>query len=601
MTAATPINTEQHQHDTEEIEKNKMERIKLKKANKKSKKAAKDKKKQTQTTIKDTDMTTTKKEEENVDNEKEESNDDDQNAEVSSPPSKDSNGKKTKKSKKTKKKKRSHEKKSKDASSNNNDESTGGDDDADMEDSETTTHLSGKTTESQEDDDEEGNTHSDDFDEERGGGDDGGDERKIFLTRIPTKFDADTITRLFELSFGEGCIEHIALPLTRNEDDEDGDGEGGGVRGRDGKSIGGGGGTKADRGIDKRRRREEDDEEEGEHRGFGFVTMTSISKRDEAIEKGSIRGSLKETSKKKHTLYIRSVVRPDHEDGKETNIDGGGVDDVCYLWSKSRCPYGDTCKFKHVGEGGCVTVDKNTEGRRKKKQKCFKFQSKGGCTLGDKCPYSHDADVITPGGSKKDDVSRIVQEKKDKDCINWKTKGKCRKMDKCPYRHDDAVRDARLAKKRDRTDKTTVTPSSKKRKANPQPLSIRVFGLNYDTKVSDIREYFAHCGFISEVTFPVYEDSGRSKGYCGILFTSPKATEKACELDGKELLGRWLSVQPGKMYLKQWAEREQLRLEGRKNDEPGNEGDEDGNTAAVQNVGEFGQKVKTRKKHGFKE
>jgi RNA recognition motif-containing protein len=86
--------------------------------------------------------------------------------------------------------------------------------------------------------------------------------------------------------------------------------------------------------------------------------------------------------------------------------------------------------------------------------------------------------------------------------------------------------------------------------------------------------------------FPVFEDSGRSKGYCGVLFTSPKATEKACELDGQELHGRWLSVQPGKMYLKQWAEREKTRLE---------------ETQAEPEVGEFGQKVKKRKRHGFKD
>jgi len=68
-----------------------------------------------------------------------------------------------------------------------------------------------ETTELQENGDPEGNTYFDENEEGRGG-DDGGDERKIFLTRIPTKFDADTITRLFELSFEEGCVEHIALP-----------------------------------------------------------------------------------------------------------------------------------------------------------------------------------------------------------------------------------------------------------------------------------------------------------------------------------------------------------------------------------------------------
>lgn len=428
-------------------------------------------------------------------------------------------------------------------------------------------------------------------DDDHEGGDDGGDERKIFLSRIPTKFDADSITRIFETSFGEGCIQHIALPLVRNDDEDDekdgGGGGEGGVRGRDGKSMARDGKRVAESKDGGRKREEE--EEGGEHRGFAFVTMTSIDGRNEAVEKGTIRGTVKETSKRKHTMYIRSIVRNDNEDGEGTTAEDAGASaalNVCYLWSKCRCPYGDACKFKHVGEGGCIIIDKDADGtRRKKKQKCFAFQSKGGCKLGDGCPYSHEIDERDKG----DAACIVIKDKKDKDCINWKSKGKCRKKDTCPYRHDEAVRDAFLAKKCERP--------SKKRKANPQPLSVRVFGLNYDTKILDVQEHFGHCGVIKEVTFPVYEDSGRSKGYCGILFTSPKATDKACELDGKELFGRWLSVQPGKMYLKQWAEREQLRLDSRKN---GKSGDDTENTSPVQNVGEFGQKVKTRKKHGFK-
>ena len=113
-----------------------------------------------------------------------------------------------------------------------------------------------------------------------------------------------------------------------------------------------------------------------------------------------------------------------------------------------------------------------------------------------------------------------------------------------------------------------------------QPLSVRVFGLNYDTSESDVRSYFEHCGPIMELTFPTFEDSGRSKGYCGILFQSPKAVAKAVELDGKELHGRWLRVQAGKMYLKQWEEQHESRK---------------------RKVGEFGQPVKKRKKHGYNE
>jgi RNA recognition motif-containing protein len=92
-----------------------------------------------------------------------------------------------------------------------------------------------------------------------------------------------------------------------------------------------------------------------------------------------------------------------------------------------------------------------------------------------------------------------------------------------------------------------------------------------------------------ELTFPTFEDSGRSKGYCGILFQSPKAVAKAVELDGKELHGRWLRVQAGKMYLKQWEEQHEAGNEKRNKDEK------------QAQVGEFGQRVKRRKQHGFKD
>ena len=80
--------------------------------------------------------------------------------------------------------------------------------------------------------------------------------------------------------------------------------------------------------------------------------------------------------------------------------------------------------------------------------------------------------------------------------------------------------------------------------------------LNYDTKEEDIRSLFGNCGPIVDITFPTFEDSGRSKGYCGILFQSPRVVEQALLLHETELHGRWLSVQAGKMMLKQWEARE---------------------------------------------
>lgn len=373
------------------------------------------------------------------------------------------------------------------------------------------------------------------------------DDRKIFVSRIPVAFDEDTIIRIIEKKLGEKSVEHVALSQKKTDGEH-----------QEGKTM------------------ENDQSNSSEHRGFAFVTMISTEKRDEAIALNTIRGKAKEGSKRKHTLYIRPIVRTHDTNGDED--DATQNLNICFLWSKFRCPYGDDCKFKHVGPGGCEEQNQPISlDEKKKKQKCFSYKTKGKCKLGDDCPYSHD---FEPKVSIKHNSKEI--DTKDKDCISWKTKGKCRKGDQCPYRHDDAVREAALAKK--------GKSSTKKRgrSDNPQPLSVRVFGLNYETTEADVREYFQHCGTIKEITFPVFEDSGRSKGYCGILFTSPKATEKACELDGQELHGRWLSVQAGKMYLKQWAEMEEKR-------------GMDKHIEQSDLVGEFGQKVKKRKKHGFKD
>jgi len=378
-----------------------------------------------------------------------------------------------------------------------------------------------------------------------------GDERKIFISRIPATFDEEAITRTLNNAFGEDSVENVALTEAKKEDEYE---------------------PWADK-----PREENGKEKEKEHQGFAFVTMTSIEKRNEAIAKGTVKGNPKENSKRKHTLYIRPIVRLDEF------ADNEGVNDNCFLWTKFRCPYGADCKFKHVGEGACEEK-REAVGDKRSKQKCFSFRTQGKCKLGEECPYSHDFEP------KKSEEKKVVKkDAKDKDCINWKTKGKCRKGDKCPYRHGESVREATLAKKQKKVEKR-----EREEDKVSQPLSIRVFGLNYDTTEGDVREYFKHCGVIKEITFPLFEDSGRSKGYCGVLFVSPKATEKACELDGQELHGRWLSVQPGKMYLKQWKEREE---QGKKD----GEGEDNEEIEEVPVTGEFGQKVKKRKTHGFKE
>jgi RNA recognition motif-containing protein len=410
------------------------------------------------------------------------------------------------------------------------------------------------------------------------------DSRKVFVSRIPTAFDSDAVRRIFETRFGAGLVANVSIAGNRK-------GQDGGYRqeGNAGKKEGGDDVAAA---------------ETSNHRGFGFVTFVSPSVRDQAIEAGTVRGGAKETSKRKQTMYIRPLDRSSRDGGdNDGDEDRSSSKNICHLWSMNRCPYGTGCKFQHAGEGSCIDAKPNqdplSKAERDKKEKCFSFKKRGKCAKGDSCPFSHDAGPTKEG----DGADKRPKPASQKDCINWKKKGKCRKLNSeggCPYRHADGVRDVALAKKTDRS-----AGSERKRGAEgnkvKQPLCVRVFGMNYDTKEEDIRSLFEHCGPIVEIAFPTFEDSGRSKGYCGVLFQSPKAVEKALLLHETELHGRWLSVQAGRMMLKQWEARERKSRDDK--------GAFDGKSSKSKRfaltesseIGEFGQKIKKRKKHGYKD
>ena len=327
------------------------------------------------------------------------------------------------------------------------------------------------------------------------------EEFKLHISRVPTKFNETIVKRILEETLGkEEVVKLVELVYPREDDDKE----------------------------EKKDLKEDKDKD---HRGFGFVSFASNEILQQALEMSNIKGGRKPTSKKLYTMYIRP-----YDAEKKTS-----EEHICYLWSQHRCPYGDECKFVHSGEGGCLETNTNngSEEPKKKRGKCFAFSKTGKCPKGDDCPFSHD---MTP---KLAQPPKGEIPKSEKNCINWKTKGKCRKGDQCPYRHEEALL-AKVLKK-------------KKRKENKekQPLSVRIFGMNYETTPKDIREFMKDCGPIQDISFPTFEDSGRSKGYCGVWFSSPKAVEKAIALDGQELMGRWLRIQAGKMYLKQWEEQEE--------------------------------------------
>jgi len=402
------------------------------------------------------------------------------------------------------------------------------------------------------------------------------DTCKVFISRIPQCFTEERLHEVFVkhilAAHGENTIDkdnvltNVSILAEKDADDQTF--------------------QKEDPDVDKPWKKEET-----KHRGCGFLILASIPLRNTAVTLGAITDTATSNSKRKYTMLIRPVVRSD--DAKNDRVSDAQSDvNVCYLFARTgKCPYGPSCKFNHPSSLGFDPNNVQCTVASKKKRKCLTFYAKGKCPKGDNCPYEHISKKATAETSGQKDSK--TKDPSEKDCINWKSKGKCRKLATCPYRHDPKLQELALSKRKRKNDASAPKSRTQEKKdklatKESQPLSIRIFGLAYDTTPTELRKFLHDCGPIVELTFPTFEDSGRSKGFAGVLFQSPKAVEKAVELDGKELRERWLSIQPGKMYLKQWEKNLLVQQDG----------DEETIKAEVP-AGEFGQKVKRRKKHGF--
>ena len=388
---------------------------------------------------------------------------------------------------------------------------------------------------------------------------------KIHISRIPTKFNEEIVERILKESLLKQQSEEsneeeeqyeVEVELIYPRDEEEGDESN--QNSNDPTTEEHGNDNDNPNGAKK----DKDPTKTKEHRGFGFAIFQGKNANrihERSLELQTLKGGRKATSTKKYAMYIRPCVS--RQDLKNNKVDTTVVDpNQCYLWSQHRCPYGDHCKFNHTGPGSCKILPTASDDQRKKKKgRCFAFK-KGKCKKGDDCPFSHDfvptVQVVAPsedGGAENktsDENKKKDIPDSEKDCINWKTKGRCRKRDTCPYKHDPEKCNLKKKRKQEKLSKENAQQQLKEK----QPLSVRVFGMNYETTEEDIRQFFDGCGKIHNVEFPLFEDSGRSKGYCCIHFSSPKAVTKAIELNGQELMGRWLSIQAGKMLVQKWEQ-----------------------------------------------
>lgn len=75
-----------------------------------------------------------------------------------------------------------------------------------------------------------------------------------------------------------------------------------------------------------------------------------------------------------------------------------------------------------------------------------------------------------------------------------------------------------------------------------QQNKLYVGNLPFDTTQADIEEMFAGYGELEEVRLITDRDTGRSRGFAFVTFSTQHAAEQALETNGKPLNGRNLNV-----------------------------------------------------------
>ncbi|XP_057733503.1 phragmoplastin interacting protein 1 [Arachis stenosperma] len=151
-----------------------------------------------------------------------------------------------------------------------------------------------------------------------------------------------------------------------------------------------------------------------------------------------------------------------------------------------------------------------------------------------------DADVATeaPNDAEK---STNKKEKKKKKKKQQKKKKKTKTVEQNNSNHEGEVPQA-----------TVLNESSNNTNANSSqdgcddPTKVYVGGIPYYSTEDDIRSYFESCGTITEVDCMCFPESGKFRGIAIISFKTEAAAKRALALDGADMGGLFLKIQPYK-------------------------------------------------------
>ncbi|GAB4854851.1 hypothetical protein Ancab_023436 [Ancistrocladus abbreviatus] len=250
--------------------------------------------------------------------------------------------------------------------------------------------------------------------------------------------------------------------------------------------------------------------------------LNKREKRRRAISSKGLEAANESNDENTDAHFVRREKENKEADGKERSESDGGAE------KGRKRKRGKEDKEGEVGD----LVDGNEEnggvGRKKKKEKRNKGQ-KGG---GDGKVGSVEGDDVKMEASKSIKKKEKKKKKKKKKKVK-KVKGE--EQRKGPMT-ENTVNEG-VAQEVDNWNSQGGSEVSNR---------VYVGGIPYYSTEEDIRSYFDHCGTITDVDCMKFPESGKFRGIAIISFKTEEAARRALALDGADMGGLFLKIQPYK-------------------------------------------------------
>ncbi|KAF7811347.1 protein gar2-like [Senna tora] len=257
-------------------------------------------------------------------------------------------------------------------------------------------------------------------------------------------------------------------------------------------------------------------------------------------------------SKREKRRKVRSLKQDAQEGADGRSIDGNKADEGMEKNNKNK-----KRKRKSKVEDGGASIDENKEdeGTEKNNKKKRKSKVENG--------------VASIGENKEDEgTEKNNNNKKQKSKVeDGVANGVAKDVKKSNKRHNKKKK-AKTAEKSganpgdDKLEASELNQSNSSEQNGDDPTKVYVGGIPFYSTEDDIRSYFEGCGTIIEVDAMKFPESGKFRGIAIISFKTEAAAKRALALDGSDMGGLFLKIQPYKTIRIKASDFTPKRVEG---------------------------------------